>query len=203
MVLLLVMGSRLAAQAGGSDLSYLGKPFGTVLSGKGNPQALGREPGFLDAPAVKSFFGSLFDYFISCDDRYTFNSPILLDLVSRVSAHPPRTGFTILVYPGVAFWIDDAGKVAALEYAASQPLPPGLGSLASPEEARASLSPSSGRIEGWFRYPAPRAIPGSSEILVAFSGQKASRIAILSSSLILPVAWDWGNPSPGDSQGTP
>lgn len=204
LVLLLLMTSFLQAQDLRQDLVLLERPFGDVLSARGSPVGLGREAGFLDAQAVGGFFASWSAYFVSCDDKYTFNSPILLDLASKVSASPLRKGFTVLVYPGPSFWIDEEGKVAALQYSPGYlGLPPGLREAQSLEGAVEGLGLSKGRIDGYFRFSPPQDLSGSGDILIQFEEGKATRVVLLSPSFHLPPAWEWGQSSSSGPEGRP
>lgn len=202
---LLILGlSGLGAQNLPQAPSFLGKPFGAVLEAKGSPQGLGREPGFLDTQAVSRFFASCFDYYLSCDDRYLFNSGILLDLASKLSSQPLRDGFSILAYPGESFWVDGEGRVAAVQYSLpAQPLPPAFGSMASMDETVARLGPSLGRVEDYRRFAPPPGLPGSGDILVLFEGGKATRVVLLSPSFPIPESWDWGQYPPSAPEGRP
>lgn len=201
----LILGlSGLGAQNLPQAPSFLGKPFGAILGAKGNPTGLGREPGFLDTKAVNRFFASWFDYYLSCDDRYLFNSDILLDLASKLSSHPLRDGFSILAYPDESFWIDGEGRVAAIQYSPpAQVLPPALGRMASMDDAVTSLGPSLGRVEDYRRFAPPPGLPASGDILVLFEGGKATRVVLLSPSFPIPESWDWGQYAPSAPEGRP
>lgn len=199
-ILFLGLGS-LGAQAWGDELSLLGKPFGAILAEKGSPQALGHEAGFLDSPSLGRFFASWFDYYLSCDDKYTFSSPILLGLVAEVSARPLRRGYAVLAYPAASFWIEEGGQAVALEYTSSQALPPALGRLASLEDAQARLGSPRGRIEGWYRFSPPKDLPGLGEVLIYFDGPGPRRVVLFSPAYALPEAWDWGDRPKTGKQG--